>query len=381
MVKIQSSLLNTVLPAFRKGVTIAQGIKPENALSIEVEHNKCTLTYVSDENVMKYHLHCESNDISKFTVPFDGFNNIINTIDKEAVITIKDNKNKVIITNDKTKARHSLVQIMETIEPRQIENEPICSFTVDPLILFDALDIAKIAVDNEAHRYPLDSICFNIKDKVLAIAATDAKRLVTRSIDIDIDKEIKDKFFIIPSRLLNAFLSFCKISPHDITVTIFENQLIFELKDNFYYAGNIGAGEYPDYKMVIPNDNDLTVSFDTVTFHNTLREISSLIYIKHCGIIIEFLKDNQAKIYTLEENIGQSTSEIPFKVLKGDLEGYRTKIDIKFLNDFVGKVKDDEVIFKMSSEKAKPIQISSESLNKDNTLFIVMPMRFDDEEI
>ncbi len=126
------------------------------------------------------------------------------------------------------------------------------------------------AITTEQSRFTLSGAKFIIGDGSAKMVTTDSHRLayVERAID---DKEsVMDT--LIPKK---ALLELVKISRSDGEIAFGEdtNHIYFETEGRLLITRKL-SGQFPNYEMVMPKDNDKTVVFDLEEMRNAVRRMS-----------------------------------------------------------------------------------------------------------
>lgn len=126
------------------------------------------------------------------------------------------------------------------------------------------------AITNEQSRFTLSGAKFIIGDGSAKMVTTDGHRLayVERAID---DKDgVMDT--LIPKK---ALLELVKLSRGDGEVAFGEdtNHIYFETEGRLLITRKL-SGQFPNYEMVMPKDNDKSVVFDLEEMRNAVRRMS-----------------------------------------------------------------------------------------------------------
>ncbi len=124
----------------------------------------------------------------------------------------------------------------------------------------DCLRRVVYAADTDENHPIYSGVLFEIKSNCAQMVATDTYRLAWSSFVIDSSEELDIKI-IIPGKTLNEIL---RITGDDDTVcvTITGNNISFQL-DNVYLVSRLVAGDYPNYKIVIPEKFSSKITFKT----------------------------------------------------------------------------------------------------------------------
>ncbi|MBI2466026.1 MAG: hypothetical protein HYV66_02225, partial [Candidatus Sungbacteria bacterium] len=152
-------------------------------------------------------------------------------------------------------------------------------------------------------------------------------------------------------------------------IIIEKNQIGFEL-GRVEVVSRLIEGNYPDYKKLIPQDFNLTVSLIKEDFVKTIKLVS-LLSSRVSDIKLSFRKGKESKLvmYAADNDLGENDAEIPAEISGEDLE---VKFNWKYLADGIVGLSGRTAVFNFIDE-TKPCLIKSPE-DKD-FLYLVMPIR------
>jgi len=193
------------------------------------------------------------------------------------------------------------------------------------------------AVTQEESRYSLNGSLLALRPDVVQMVATDGHRLalVSKNMEIPGVDEVKA---LIPRKTLIEILKL--VSGQDIMVEFGRN-------DNhlFFSAGNrrivsrVLAGQFPNYELVIPRENDKLVVVGTKAFGDGIRRAAIMADERLKSIKLSF-STGELELSAANADAGESREVVPI-----EFEG--EKLDIGFnsqyLLDFLGACGTDSI--------------------------------------
>ncbi|WP_185856725.1 DNA polymerase III subunit beta [Blattabacterium cuenoti] len=194
----------------------------------------------------------------------------------------------------------------------------------------------------------LNGVFFQFFTHEANFVATDTYRLIKYTIkNFKTDQRIQ---FTISRKYLNIVREILKNEKkNNIIIEYYERKnIIFYFKNHIFSCQLINEN-YPDYRSVIPHDNQCHVSFIINKFLllNTIKRIS--IFSKNRNSFIDFhFNHNKLKIYD-QNTIGthNSISEIQCQVLEKNLKNMKIGFNSKFLIEILSSLNEDFVYFEL----------------------------------
>ena len=243
---------------------------------------------------------------------------------------------------------------------------------IDGADLVTMIKKTTFACSNDETRPALNGVLWSTKGEMMSMVATDGHRLAKVSVE---NKKLKglSEDIIIPPKVLNIIPKFVGESDGDIGIIFGENNIIFNLND-VVLSSRLIEGPYPNYEQVIPSDNDKKLTVNKEELAGAVRRVSILSNTLTHQVKFA-VKGSNLSISTTNADVGGDARETLSCDYTGDaLElGYNAT----YINDILGKIDGEEVIFELSTPVAAGI-IYSPAVPKDNFLCLVMPLRLAD---
>jgi DNA polymerase-3 subunit beta len=128
------------------------------------------------------------------------------------------------------------------------------------------------AITNEQSRFTLSGAKFMIADGKARMVTTDGHRLAF--IERLIDDAGQDKMdALIPKKALLELVKLSRDADGDVQFGEDQNHIYFQTGGRLLITRKL-SGNFPNYEMVMPRDNDKSVVFDLAEMKNAVRRIS-----------------------------------------------------------------------------------------------------------
>ncbi|MFQ6082849.1 MAG: DNA polymerase III subunit beta [Candidatus Aminicenantia bacterium] len=227
------------------------------------------------------------------------------------------------------------------------------------------IDKVYFAITQE-HRYYLNGALMILKDKSIELVSTDGHRLaytIKQDIDLNLDQEIQ----VIISKKTLYELS--KIDDQQIEFDFDENNLFFKIGKRTLIS-RIIEGKFPDYKTVIPQNNENILTLSRGDLIDSIRRVALLSSERSRGIKF-FIKGNEIELYSSNPEIGEARD-----ILNVNFSGKNLEIGFnsQYILDFLNVVKVQNVRFELKDENSATLLRPSES-EEVEFLYVLMPMK------
>ena len=174
---------------------------------------------------------------------------------------------------------------------------------------------------------------------------------------------------IIPKKALPEIKKIAaSVNDNDIKISASKTKIKIETEDTIIISKLIDA-EFPDYKRVIPKDNDKILRVNKREISSIIDRISTVASDNHKGIKLVLTENNLYLESNSAEN-GFASEEINVDF------NYPDKIEIgfnsRFLLEIISQIESDTVEVKLKDGNSAIIIKGS---SEDNNTFVLMPIR------
>ncbi|MGI9167140.1 MAG: DNA polymerase III subunit beta [Pyrinomonadaceae bacterium] len=223
------------------------------------------------------------------------------------------------------------------------------------------------SITQETSRYSLSGAKFEIDKKGARMVTTDGHRLSFIE-----HPELKSKEsleVLIPRKVLAGVLKLAAAHEAELRFGVDENHVYFQAGPRTLVA-RLLAGQFPNYEMVMPKDNDQVATLKSDAFSQSLRRVAVMADDRCRAVRMQF-GNSELKISAETPDQGEAHEE-PAADFKG--EQIEIGFNSSYLLDVLNNVDCEEFNIEMkdANSQAQLIPVGDEQYTSK---FIVMPMR------
>ena len=199
------------------------------------------------------------------------------------------------------------------------------------------LNKTRISISNDDTRHYLNGIFLHLTEaqgrNFLTGVATDSHRLSSSSLEIE---KLKDFIpIIIPRKTVFQLCSILTESQEQLTMQVSDNKIKFTL-GNIKLISKVIDGKFPDYKKVVPANNDKTLLVSSKDFINSIERVASVSLDRKEGVKLSINKDN-VQLSVNSANSGEGNEKIKANFSS---ENLNISFNSKYLIDIASEVED-----------------------------------------
>ncbi|MCL2444002.1 MAG: DNA polymerase III subunit beta [Treponema sp.] len=221
------------------------------------------------------------------------------------------------------------------------------------------------AVSDDETRYFMNGVYLEKNEDKLNMVATDGRRLAF--VGKNINKKVHDfQSIIIPPKILSTVI---KRSGDEGLINIsISDKMIFINFASYQFSSVLIEGMFPNYKKVIPENQEFSLSVRRDEMLNALRRVSLMVEKKSHRIYLG-ISSGRMSVYSEESEIGTVEDEIPCKYNGEDVT---IALNYRYLEEPFKVMTEEEIKVRFSSA-TKAITI--EPVPEKDFFHIVMPMQ------
>lgn len=316
------------------------------------------------------------------TLPAETFFNICKSLsDEKVVIDLPEGSTRCVITSGKGRYTLSALPAMDFPSIGHTERKKVVKISQDNLE--SLIHHTKFAMATQDVRHYLTGMMLEINADKLTAVATDGHRLAIAHRFLS--ESYEDSQVIIPGKAISELERLLQglartHDEHHVVELGFDDdflQVKLVLSDgeqsqmmpdlDVELTARLIEGKFPDYRRVLPRDNDKVASFDKEQAVDVLRRISVLNSKDNPGVVLQFEESSSVKVGAktktdaAEENLAVNFSGSPLEISFN--EGYLRAV----LNVLEGEIKLE------MSQASTPALIYQ--VGDDLHRYVVMPMR------
>jgi DNA polymerase-3 subunit beta len=231
-----------------------------------------------------------------------------------------------------------------------------------------AFEKTAFAMSKEEMRPAMMGTLFGLSSDGLRFVTTDGHRLANllkKNITSDINEQ-----YIIPERAISVLLKI--LDDKDVKLYLNKTHISFRLHDIELITRLIGQ-KYPDYRSVIPLENEFSLKLKTKELHNAIKRMM-LFSTSNTRRVKFSVKENSLEISAEDVDLGASGTESIMCEYSGE------PVDIGFNSGYVNDIlthlsSEEEIIFKLHSPTKAVIILPNEEKEKQDLMMLLMPVR------
>ena len=146
-----------------------------------------------------------------------------------------------------------------------------------------------------------------------------------------------------------------------------DNKVKFTL-GNMKLISKVIDGKFPDYKKVVPSNNDKTLLVSSKDFINSIERVASVSLDRKEGVKLSINKDN-VQLSVNSANSGEGNEKIKAEF---NAENLNISFNSKYLIDIASEIEDKNL--KMNLKDSTSPVLIEDSADK-NSYYVIMPMK------
>ncbi len=169
---------------------------------------------------------------------------------------------------------------------------------------------------------------------------------------------------ILPGDLLVSIARIVKDKPVDIVFS--DRQVLFTCK-NVSIIGRLIAGEYPNYKMVIPDSHTTKITINTEQLLKSMKRVN--VVNRNNDAVIMDIKDNELLLKSIDVSTGSAK-----ETMEVEKEGEDIVLGFngKYMSEILGNIEEKEMEIEFSGA-LRPIV-----MKEGKKLYLLMPVKVND---
>jgi len=221
------------------------------------------------------------------------------------------------------------------------------------------------AITNEQSRFTLSGAKFMLADGKARMVTTDGHRLafIEKSVEGTDDAKIDT---LVPKKALLELVKLSRDSEADVAFGEDQNHIYFETEGRLLITRKL-TGNFPNYEMVMPKDNDKKVTFDLVEMKSAVRRIS-LMADERARSIRMTVRDGEVELTAQSSEEGEGTEVVPADYAGEEIQlGFNWQYLQEFLNN-VGAVEkgiEPSAVSGQQSESSVPPEVAGAMVSTD----------------
>lgn len=366
-IEIKQNKLNKALKVVSRIAANSRTTLPilSNVL-LDVKDKKASLVATNLDMAIVNHIPVSSSKDGKITVPARLFSEFIDILPSNQTVKLVSKNNKLVASTDEYNSTINGVSADDFPDLPELNEKETVSFKINVEDFTNGLNKVINASSNDLTRPALTGVYFNTFEGNLYIAATDGYRLADKKFISKVDSEIQA---IVPTSSLQEALRCIDDEIKEIEIIFDEAQVRFRM-NNIEITSKLIDGSYPDYRQLVPKDNDVTVELDKNEFIRVVK--LAALFAREVGGSIICKTDSKKGILTVTSvanEFGENASDIKVDTDKD----VKVTLNARYLLDALNVMDGNKVLMGFSN-KIDPIVLRNRNQTKDYT-HIIMPLK------
>jgi DNA polymerase III subunit beta len=285
----------------------------------------------------------------------------------DAPVSFKKEENEwVTVECDRSKFRLPGISKETFPELPSFKSTP---FKLSAPVLKSLIDRTIFAITQEEGRYTLSGAKFEFDTKGVKMVTTDGHRLAlvsTKNGGKDVSGGLD---VLIPRKTLAELTKLTADFDGEIALGADDNHVYFQVGSRLLISRML-SGQFPNYEMVMPKNNDQSATFDTMALNQAIRRVALMADDRSHAIRLHLSKE-QLLISSQNAEAGEARETVTT-----DFGGEETDIgfNAQYLQDFLSVVGSEKVIFEFKDANSQA-QLRPGSEEKADYRYVIMPMR------
>lgn len=225
------------------------------------------------------------------------------------------------------------------------------------------------AITQEESRFALSGALMIVQPGKLTLVTTDGHRLALIDHELKISGLETEKRNLVPRKTL---VELSKLTTDDVSTVEFgtsENHLFFHVGDRLLVSRML-SGQFPNYELVIPRDNNKKVVISALDFNDALRRVSIMADERSKSVRFS-LKEGQLEVSSNSAEFGEAKEVIPANY-RGD--PIAVCFNAGYFLDFLGGLESEEVVVELRDEETQGL-LRPQTEGDYSSQYVIMPMK------
>jgi DNA polymerase-3 subunit beta len=236
--------------------------------------------------------------------------------------------------------------------------------------LKEMIDRTSFAVATDETRYNINGFLLEKEGGKVKMVATDGHRLAVMEKEYELDLGEAERALLPRKGVMELRKLLEEDGEQEFSIGVSGKSLLVRKEDvsmNF----RLLEGEFPDYRRVIPEGNDIAVSADKAELADSLKRVSILSEDRIKGVRFNF-SDSRLVLTASSKEIGDATVEMDVERTSGSDEAMEIAFNAVYILDLLDSLQEEKVVFYLKDQLSPGIMRPEGS---DDYTYVIMPMR------
>jgi len=368
-----SSALLSHLQAISRVINSKNTLPILECFLLNIEGNKLTATASDTETTLVTNFDLiESDGNGSFAIPSKTLLDSLREL-SEQPLTIDIDENSLEVTIYYQNGKYKFVAQNGDEFPKLKDlKENNSNLEIPANILSNGINSTVFASADDELRPVMNGVVLDITPEDVTFVASDSHKLVRlKNSSIHGDQKA---MLIIPKKPANLLRAILPKETGNVIISFDDSNVVFRLS-NYTIFCRLVEGRFPNYNVVIPQNNPYKVLVDRVSFLNTLKRVA--IFANQSSSLIKMvITTNKMELTTQDIDFSTSAEE----TIACQYEGDRITIGFKaqFIIDIVSNLNTQDIVLELADPSRAGLFLPLQNEENEDLLMLLMPMLLND---
>jgi DNA polymerase-3 subunit beta len=306
------------------------------------------------------------------TIPVQMFYDFVRKLPEDAEIKVKLEGGDLVASSGRSVFKFQTMPADNF--PSMVAPSAVAKFSMNTDDLARLVNQTKFAIPADDVRYHLGGIYFHIADDGrLTAVATDSQRLALCSMAAPADSAGMPSV-ILPRRLVSEISSLLSdVKVDDVAIELSDTKARFTIGSATLTSKLVDA-QYPNYKIVIPKQNEKIATLKTKEFVHAIDLVSAASSDKTKAVALTFSMNKLVASVSSRDDGNSVAGTEEMDIEYNSDESFGVSFNLRFLMDIANQIDGGDKMQIAMQDALSPTLIRSAAKDADS-IFILMPMR------
>ena len=368
-----SSALLSHLQAISRVINSKNTLPILDCFLLKIEGLKLTATASDTETTLVTNFDLiEADRDGSFAIPSKTLLDSLREL-SEQPLTIEIDENSLEVTIYYQNGKYKFVAQNGDEFPRLKDlKENSSNLEIPAAVLLNGINSTVFASADDELRPVMNGVVLDITTEDVTFVASDSHKLV-RLKNSSVHGEQKS-MLIIPKKPANLLRAILPKETGGVIISFDDSNVVFRLS-NYTVFCRLVEGRFPNYNVVIPQNNPYKVLVDRISLLNTLKRVA--IFANQSSSLVKMvITGNKIELTTQDIDFSTSAEE----TISCQYEGERITIGFKaqFIIDIVSNLNTQDIVLELADPSRAGLFLPLQNEENEDLLMLLMPMLLND---
>ena len=368
-----SSALLSHLQAISRVINSKNTLPILDCFLLKIEGLKLTATASDTETTLVTNFDLiEADRDGSFAIPSKTLLDSLREL-SEQPLTIEIDENSLEVTIYYQNSKYKFVAQNGDEFPRLKDlKENSSNLEIPAAVLLNGINSTVFASADDELRPVMNGVVLDITTEDVTFVASDSHKLV-RLKNSSVHGEQKS-MLIIPKKPANLLRAILPKETGGVIISFDDSNVVFRLS-NYTIFCRLVEGRFPNYNVVIPQNNPYKVLVDRISLLNTLKRVA--IFANQSSSLVKMvITSNKIELTTQDIDFSTSAEE----TISCQYEGERITIGFKaqFIIDIVSSLNTQDIVLELADPSRAGLFLPLQNEENEDLLMLLMPMLLND---